>query len=130
MGLTYTKCCIVNVWSLQEKIRLLTVEIKGNVTTSGNYLLLFGGCVSCYRDAGITDLLISCYHQSAGSPPAPGIWLTDNKSSRLAITLSYAALGASGPSSLSVTWLPLFSETSFLYLLDLLLYTFHLSLLP
>ncbi len=39
-------------------------------------------------------MLISSYHQSAGSPPALGIWLTDNKSSRLAITLSHSALAA------------------------------------
>ena len=58
------------------------------------FFLLYERCVSCYRDAGITDLLISSYHQTAGSPPALGIWLTDNKSSRLAITVSHSTLAA------------------------------------
>lgn len=45
--------------------------------SSRNHLLLYEGCVSCFRGAGITDSLISSYHLSAGSPPALGIWLSD-----------------------------------------------------
>lgn len=62
--------------------------------SSCHRLLLHEGCVSCCRAAGITDLLISSYYQSAGSLPGLGIWLTDNKSSRLAITVSHSALAA------------------------------------
>lgn len=80
--------------------------------SSWKHLLLYEGCVSCYRGAGITDLLISCYHQSAGSPAALGIWLTDSKSSRLAITLSHSALAAAQSWTLAFRLfppLPLFS---------------------
>ena len=33
--------------------------------------LLCESCVSCYREAGLTDFLISSYYQCAGSPPPP-----------------------------------------------------------
>lgn len=79
----------------------LQVKKRGMLYFSWNDLLLHEICVSCYRVAGITDLLISCYHQSAGSPPAVGIWLTDNKSSRLAITLSHSALAAAHSQTLA-----------------------------
>lgn len=103
--------------------------------SSWNHFLLYESCVSYYRGAGITYLLIASYHQSVGSPPALGIWLTDNKSSRLAITLSHSALAAFQSWTLALVFFlsPFFSKTSFLstvYLLDLLFYTFRLSLLP
>lgn len=104
--------------------------------SSWNNLLLHEIYVSCNRVAGITDSLISCYHQTAGSPPAVGIWLTDNKSSRLAITLSHSALAAAHPRTLAfIISVPLSLSRSplsifLLYLPDLLLSTFNLFLLP
>lgn len=77
-----------------------------------DHLLRYEGCVSCYRGAGITDMLISSYHRSAGSPPALGIWPTDNKSSRLAITLSHSALAAA--QSWTLAFLPFSSPPFFL----------------
>lgn len=86
--------------------------------SSWNHLLLYEGCVNCYRGAGRTDLLISLY-QSAGSPPALGIRLTD-KSSRLAITLSHSALAAAQsrtPSPLYLSRLPLFQKPFYMCLI-------------
>lgn len=97
-------------------------------------LLLHEGCVSCQRTAGMTDLLISLYHQSLGSPSALGIWLTVNKSSRLAIIVSHSDLAAAQSWTLVFvsfsfpSFLFFFPKTSFVS--NLSLYTFYLSLTP